>query len=85
LQRRVHVIVDDLEGAGIGVVDANLLGREAVFDELAFDPLIGERTGRVEAERLEVAGEHLHRGDPAHVDRFDKLRLCGEGKILATP
>jgi hypothetical protein len=38
LQRRVQVVVDDLEGARIGVIDANLLGRELVLDELVFDP-----------------------------------------------
>ena len=30
-----------------------------------FDAVVGERAGGVEAERLEVAGEHLHRGDAA--------------------
>ena len=80
LQRRVQVVVDDLEGARIGVVDADLLGRELVLDQLVFDPLIGERAGRIEAERLEVAGEHLHRGDAAGLDRLDELGRVAKGK-----
>ncbi len=84
-QRRGQVVVDDLEGAGIGVVDADLLGGEPVFDELVFDPLVGERPGGIEAERLQVAGEHFHRRDAAGLDRFDELGTGGEGEILAAP
>ena len=47
--------MDDLEGAGIGVVDAPLFGRERVFEGLDLDSVIGERPGLVEAEGLEVA------------------------------
>ena len=32
------------EGAGIGVIDADLLGRELVLDELVFDAFVGQRT-----------------------------------------
>jgi hypothetical protein len=32
-----EIVMDDLERAGIGVVDANLLGRERVLDQLVFD------------------------------------------------
>ena len=85
LQRGVQVVVDDLEGAGIGVVDADLLGRELVLDQLVFDALVGERAGRIEAERLEVAGEHLHGGDAAGLDRLDELGAGGERKIRAAP
>ena len=35
--RRVEVVVNDREGAGIGVVDADLLGRELVLDQVVFD------------------------------------------------
>jgi hypothetical protein len=84
-ERRGQVVVDDLEGAGIGVVDADLLGGEPVFDQLVFDPLVGERPGGVEAERLQVAGENFHRRDTACLDRFDELGTGGEGEILAAP
>jgi hypothetical protein len=34
--------MDDLEGIGIGVVDADLLRRETMLDDLVFDPFEGE-------------------------------------------
>ena len=40
LQGGVEVVVNDLETAGIGVVDADLLGRERVLDQLVFDALV---------------------------------------------
>ena len=73
------------ERAGIGVVDADLLGRELVFDQFVFDALVGERARRVEAERLEVARQHLHRRDAALLDRLDELGTRGERKVLAAP
>ena len=85
LHRRVEVVVDDLERAGIGVVDADLLGRELVLDQLVFDALVGERARGIEAERLEVARQHLHRGDAAILDRLDELGAGGEREILAAP
>ena len=85
LHRRVEIVVNDRERAGISVVDADLLGREPVFDQLVFDAFVGERTGRIEAERLEIARQHLHRGDAAVLDRLDELGACGERKILAAP
>ena len=77
--------MDDLEGAGIGIIDADLLGRELVLDQLVFDPLVGERARGVEAERLEVAREHLHRRDTAGLDRFDELGAGGEREVRAAP
>ena len=85
LHRRVEIVVNDREGAGIGVVDADLLRRELMFDQLVFDAFIGERAGHIEAERLEVAGQHLHRGDATGLDRVDEFGAVGEGKILAAP
>ena len=41
LQRRVEILVDNLERAGIGVVDANLLRRQRMLDDLIFDAVIG--------------------------------------------
>ena len=44
-QRVFYIAVDHLEGPGIGVVDAPLLGRERMFEQLDLDPVIAERTG----------------------------------------
>ena len=41
-ERLIQVLVDDLEGVGIGVVDADLLRRQLVLDDLVFDALEGE-------------------------------------------
>src|SRR6516165_8898167 len=57
LQRRIEIVVDDLERGRIGVVDADLLVGELMFEEFIFDAREGERAGRIKAERLEVAGE----------------------------
>ena len=81
----VQVVVDDLECARIGIVDAHLLGSEPVLNQLVFDLLIGERAGRVEAERLQVSGEDFHGRDTARLDRFDELGAGGEGEIRAAP
>src|SRR3546814_1598138 len=45
-----------LERAGIGVIDAGLLGCQPVFDDLIFDPFVGQRASGIEAELFEVAG-----------------------------
>ena len=42
LHRRVEIVMDDGECPGIGVVDASLLRRELVLDQLVFDAVIGE-------------------------------------------
>ena len=85
LHRRVEIVVDDRERAGIGVVDADLLGRELMLDQLVFDALVGERARRIETERLEIARQHLHRRDAAGLDRLDELGAGGEREILAAP
>ena len=38
---RIEIIMDNAECAGIGIVDANLLGRKLVFEQFVFDTLIG--------------------------------------------
>src|SRR3546814_12131156 len=85
LERRGQIVVNDLEGAGIGVVDADLLRAERVLDQLVFNAFVGERASRIEAERLQVAGQHLHRRDAAGLDRLDELGARGEGEVLAAP
>ena len=77
--------MDDLENAGVVVIDADLFGRELVLDKLVFDPLIGERPGRIEAKRLQVAGKHFHRRDAARLDRFDELCTGREWEIPTNP
>src|SRR5579885_1903152 len=78
-------LLNDRERAGIGIIDADLLGREPVLDELIFDALVGERACRIKSERLEVARQHLHCRNPAVLDRLHKLGAGGEWEILAAP
>ena len=85
LHRRVEIVVNDRECAGIGVVDAGLLGRELMLDQLVFDTFIGKRTRRVETERLQIARQHLHCRDASVLDRLDELGARGEREILAAP
>src|SRR3546814_9012413 len=54
-------------------------------EKLVFDSLIGERAGRVEAERTKVTREHFHRRDAAGLDRLDELGPRRERKVLAAP
>ncbi len=73
LQRRVEVVVDDLERAGIGIVDAGLLGGQPMLEQLDRDAAGldrgdelgagGEREVRAapQPEPLRV-GEVVHRG-----------------------
>lgn len=85
LQRRIEIVMDDLKGAGIGIVDADLLRRQRMLKEVDLDAVIGERARRVEAERLEVARQHLHGGDAAFVHGRDELGTRRERKIIAAP
>ena len=85
LHGRIEIVVDDAERPGIGVVDADLLVGQPVLEQLVFDALVGKRAGRIEAERLQIAGEHLHRRDAAGLDRLDELRPRRERKVLAAP
>ena len=78
-----YIAVDHLEGAGIGVVDAPLFGRERMFEQLDLDPVIAECTGLVEAERLQIAGHHLHRRDPAGLHGGDEIGALLEGCLPA--
>ena len=61
--------MDDAERPRIGVVDADFVAGKPVLDQLIFDAFIRERAGRVEAERLHVARQDLHRRDAAGLDR----------------
>ena len=65
LQGLLYVGVDDLEGPGISIVDAPLLRRERVLQDVDLDPVVGKRPGLVKTEGLEVARHHFHRRYPA--------------------
>ena len=84
-QRRIQVLVDDLKGVGIGVVDADLLRRQPMLDDLVFDALERQRARGVEAERLQIAGQHLHRGDAAAFHCRDKIGARRKRKITGAP
>src|SRR3546814_2088630 len=45
----------------------------------------GQRAGGIEAEGLQIAGQDLHRSDPAILDRADEFAPRRERKILAAP
>ncbi len=77
--------MDDLERAGVGVVDPNLLRCQLMLDKLVFDALVRQRTCRVEAERFEIACQHFHCGDTAGFDRLHELAARGEWEVLAAP
>ena len=57
--------MDDLERARIGVVDAPLLVRELVHQDVHLDAVIGECARLVETKGLEIPRHHFHGGDPA--------------------
>jgi len=82
---RGEIVMNDREGAGVAVIDADLLIAELVLDQLILDAFVGQRPRRVETERLEVARQHLHRRDAARLDRLDELAACRERKVLAAP
>ena len=77
--------MDDAEGAGIGVIDPDLFLGEPVFEQLVFHPLIRQRTRRIEPQRLEIAGQHLHGRNATGLDRLDELGAGGEWKVIAAP
>ena len=85
LQRLLDVLVDDLEGARVGVVDAPLLIRERMLQDVDLDAVVGERPGLVEAEGLEVAGHHLHGGHPARLHGGDEGRAGLERGLARGP
>ena len=78
-----YIAVDHLEGAGIGVVDAPLFGRERMFEQLDLDPVIAECAGLVEPEGFQIAGHHLHRRDPAGLHGGDEIGTLFEGRLAA--
>ena len=84
-QRRVEIVVNDAESSGVGIVNTDLLIGELVLHQIILDGLIAERACRIEAERAQIARQHLHGRDAAGLDRLDKLGAGGEREVLATP
>src|SRR3546814_14927969 len=72
-ERGVEVVVDHLERRCETVVDADLLRGELVLENLIFDAVEGQRAGGIEAEGHQIAGQNVHRSDPAILDRADEF------------
>ena len=85
LQRLAKVGVDDLERAGVGIVDTTLGGAQGVFEDLDLDAVVRERAGLVQSKRLQVAGDDFERGDPARFHRGDELRAGLERRLAGGP
>src|SRR3546814_19809398 len=85
LHRGGEIVVDDLKGSGIAVVDATLLVGQPMFEKLIFDPVERQRARRIETKRLQVAGEHLHRCDAALLDRGDEFAARRKRKLGPAP
>ena len=60
-------------------------GVERMLQDLDLDSVIGERPGLVEAEGLEVARDHLHRGDAAGFHGGDKFDAGLERRLAGGP
>ena len=85
LEGGLEVGVDHLERARVGVVDPALLRGQRVLEDVHLDAVVGEGSCLVEPEGLQVAGDDLHRGDPARLHRRDE-RLAGlEGGLVRGP
>ena len=85
LHRGIEMVVNDGECSGIGIVDAALLAAEPVLDQFVFDAIIGERPCGIEAERPQVAGQHLHGRHAPGLDRLDEFGPRAEREVFAAP
>ena len=85
LERHLEVGVNDLEGLGIGIVDAPLFRRQRMLQDVDLDTVVAERPGLVEAEGLEIARDHLHRRHPAGLHGDHEIRALFEGGLSASP
>ena len=78
-------MVDDLEGAGVRIVDAPLRVGERVFEDFDLDAVIGERAGLVEPQRLQVPGDHLQRRNAARLHGGDEFGAGLERRLAGGP
>ena len=85
LERRLDVRVDDLERARVGVVDAPLLRRQGMLEDVHLHAVVAQSAGLVEPEGLQVPRDHLHRGDPARLHRGDEVRAGLERGLARAP
>ena len=84
-QRFIQIAMDNLEGVGIGVVDADLLRRELMLDDLVFDALERQGARGVKPERLQITSQHLHRGDAAAFHRRHEIGAGRKRKVTGAP
>jgi len=77
--------MNDLEGAGKGIIDADLLRRERMFQNSDLDAFVREGARGIEPKGFQIAGEHLHGGNTAGLDRLHELRTRRKRKIRAAP
>ena len=56
-----------------------------MFEHFVSDAVVGKRAGGIEAQRFQIAREHLHRGDAAGLDGLDEFRTIGEGEGVVAP
>ena len=85
LKGSLEVVVNDLIGIGVAVIDRDLCGRQLVHQHLVFDPGIGEGPRQIEPERLQVARDHLHGGNAPGLHRGNELGPCHEREIPRAP
>lgn len=83
-ERRLEIAVNDRPGLGIGIVDPHLCFAQVMFEDFVLDPGEGQRTGEIEALRLEVAGDEFHRRDAASAD-LGHESLVGRESSLGSP
>ena len=75
--------MDDRPGIGIGVEVVYLARGERVFEDVIFDASVGQGPGRVDAHRLQFAGDQFHGRNAALADAGDKGTAVGKGRPFA--
>ena len=85
LQRLVQVVVDDLERVGVLVVDGALLAGQRVPQHVDLDPVVGQGARLVQAQRLQIAGDHFQGRHAAPLHRRDEVLARGERRQRRRP
>ena len=60
-------------------------GRERMLQNIDLDAFVREGARGIEAKRFQIAGQHLHGGNAAGLDRLHEIRPCRKRKIRAAP
>jgi hypothetical protein len=84
-QRRLEILVNDLEGMSVGIVDADLFRSQRMLDDLDFDAFVRQRACGIKSERFQIASEDFHGGNAAGLYGCDKVCAVGERKIGTAP